>query len=274
MTLEAIDTYRDLADHDHCLSLRAAAWEVPDGLAARRELVRRFAHLVKVAIGRIGAVIAPYLDETVLMGRGLITLSEAAQHHRLYSAPANAARSFEEMATRRILHDLRRSARATEWFRAAWSRRVEPLCAAVRDSPCDYVTLRVAEQSPANAAPARELDLRGAELEARFTEAGLVFGVCPEHMIPVAHLSPGQRAQLAAVIAGLPTPQGTVLAEYFEHSLSFPEIADLLALPPAHVQALYGRAAAAIRAAFEAPALPPGGLLGSRQGSASRSRGE
>lgn len=259
MTLEAIDTYRDLADRAHCLASRAAAWGGSDGLAARHELVQRFAHLVKVAVGRIGAVLAPYLDETVLMGRGLITLFEGAEHHQLYSARANAAPSFEETAARRILHDLRRSARGTEWFRAAWARRVEPLCAAA-----------AWHGTTADVALARELDLRPDELERRFVEAGLVFGVCPERMIPVARLSPAQRTQLAAVIAGLPTPQGTVLAEYFEHRLSFPEIAELLALPPAHVQALYGHAALAIRAAFQPPPRPHG----SPPAPGSRSRGE
>ncbi len=223
MTLGAPDGYGDLASRDDYAAYQALLCGSPDNVTARRELVEKFAHLVRVAMGRLGAQLSPYLDETVLMGRGLITLFEVAEHHQV-SSPR-----FEEVAMRRIVEDLRRSARSTQWFRSAWSERVEPLCAS-----------------------ASEALLAPGESGNRFTEAGLVFGVSPERILPVAELNSAQRGQLAAVIDDLPAAQRTLLTAYFQERLSFPEIAELLELPPAHVQALYGRAAVAIRAALTA----------------------
>ena len=233
MTLGAPGGYGDLASRDDYAAYQALLGS-PGNVKARRELVEKFAHLVRVAIGRLGAQLSPYLDETVLMGRGLIALFEVAEHHQV-SSPR-----FEEVAMRRIVEDLRRSARSTEWFRSAWSERVAPLCATAAEALLRPVR--------------RSLGEGGADggLGPRFTEAGLVFGVSPERILPVAELSSAQRGQLAAVIDDLPAPQRTLLTAYFQERLSFPEIAELLELPPAHVQALYGRAAVAIRAALTA----------------------
>lgn len=223
MTLGAPGSYGDLASRGEHMAYQALLGS-PANVTARRELVERFAHVVRVAMGRLGAQLSPYLDETVLMGRGLITLFEVAEHQQV-SSPR-----FEEVAMRRIVEDLRRLARSTQWFRSAWSERVEPLCA-----------------------DAAEALLAPDGLGPRFTEAGLVFGVSPERMLPVAELNSAQRSQLASVIDDLPAPQRTLLTAYFQDGLSFPEIAELLELPPTQVQALYGRAAVAIRAALTGP---------------------
>ncbi len=233
MTLEALATYRDLAYHNHCPASRALLHGSPESLASRHELVQRFPHLVKVAIGRLGAQLSPYLDESLLIGRGLMTLIEATEH-----AGMDETR-FEEVTARQILEDLRRWAQGTGWFRAAWSRRVEPLCAAA--CRCDP---RVDEDLAA------ELGLDTDDLQEAFVEGGLVFGVSPERMIPVGQLSPAQRADLASAIAGLRPPQAKLLTLYFQERLSFPEIVELLEVPPDEVQALYGRCAVTIRAAL------------------------
>ena len=232
MTRAALATYRDLTYDGHCPASRALLRGSCHGLATRHELVQRFAHLVKVAIGRIGAQLSPYLDESLLIGRGLMTLVEAVEHTQVEDA------RFEELTGRYILEDLRRWTRTTAWFRAAWSQRVEPLCTAWRCEP------------RAEDGLAAELGLPTRSLHERFVEAGLVFGVSPDRMIPVAQVSPAQRADIASAIAGLRSPQVTLLTLYFQERLSFPEIVELLKLPPDEVQALYGRCAVTIRAAL------------------------
>jgi len=238
MTLEAVDCYRDLAYRDHSASSWALLCGSPNGVTARREVVEKFAHLVKFAIGCLGVQVSPYLDESLLVGRGLMTLFEMAQHQR-FSSPG-----FEALAAGRIVEDLRRWARATDWFRSAWCARTEPLCTAVeRHGPYEDDLL------------ARELGLRPHELKEHFAEAGLVFGASPERMIPVARVNSAQRGRIASVIADLPAPHGTLLTLYFKERLSFPEIAELLDLPPAQVQMAYARAAIAIRAAVTKQAV-------------------
>jgi len=232
MLPEALDSYRDLAGPDHC----GLSWGVPGGaahdLTPRGEVLEKFAHLVKLAIGRLGAQFSPYLDEGLLTGRGLMALMAAAER-----AHPGAA-EFPEAATRQIIRELRRWARATEWFARAWSRRVRPLCAAVaRHGPGDEEGV------------ACELGLGTGQLHGRFVEAGLVFGVSPDRMIPGPELSASARAAVAAAVAALPDPLCTLLTLYFRERLSFPEIAQLLDQPPDQVQAHYGRCAAAIRAA-------------------------
>ena len=253
MTLDARDSYRDLACAGGCLSPWALGAST-DGLASRRELVERSAHLVKVATGRLGAQLSPYLDESHLMGRGLIALMDAVDHGELASG------HFEDVTARHILEELRRWARGTRWFRTAWASRVEPLCAAVADQHGGKDALVCAQYGRTHRpgrlwhdAIARELDLPLDRLQERFVEAGLAFGVSPDRMIPRGPLDVARRDGIAAVIGDLSPLQRTLLTLYYRERLSFPEIAELLDVPPAEVQGLYGRCAVAIRASFDGP---------------------
>jgi DNA-directed RNA polymerase specialized sigma24 family protein len=98
----------------------------------------------------------------------------------------------------------------------------------------------------------------GDRLAERYTEAGLVFGVSPELLMPS-----GTRAidtsGLTRAVDALPLEQRQVLTLYFEDSLSFPEIAQALELSPTEAQELYGRAATTIRARVSGTGHAAGG---------------
>jgi len=211
--------------------LRPALARPSGGPAAVTELAAALARMVRVATGRLGCVLAPWLDEGMLVGQGMVTLAAAVR------STAHLARREDELI-RVAVESLRRWARLSSWYEQAWPWRVAPLCAALAARP---------GASPR--ALAAELGLTPAGLRERFTEAGLVFGVSPELILP-ASIRPDGR--LAQAVAELPLEQRSLLVLYFQDELSFPEIAQSLELTPARTQELYGRAAATVRAALAA----------------------
>jgi len=196
----------------------------------------RLTGLVRVALGRLGGRISPWLDEGLLMGQGLMALIELA-------GGASESEVDDEDAVGQVVAGMRAWARASSWYHAALPCRIAPLCASL------------AARSGRSAEPdheiALDLGLDEAALVERYTEAGLVFGVSPELLLPARA---GQAARrdlaggLAGAIAGLPIEQRRLLTLYFEDGLSFPEIASLLALSAEGAQESYGRAATLIRA--------------------------
>ena len=193
------------------------------------------AQIVSVAMGRIGGQLAPWLDESLLMGQGLATLLE------LSDVRAGAQRSIDgdlsgEIALRHVVSGMRNWARASSWFMRAWPCRIAPLCAALVIGGDDRDELL-----------AGDLGLDSAELAERYTEAGLLFGVSPELMLPGLN---ADHHKLAEAINARAVNQRRVLTLYFQEALSFPEIAELLDLPRSRVQELYGRAAVGIRASM------------------------
>ncbi len=199
--------------------------------AAIAELAAALARMVRVATGRLGCVLAPWLDEGMLVGQGMITLASAVP------GTAHLARREDELI-RAAVESLRRCARLSSWYHEAWPCRVAPLCTALAGHP--GASMR---------ALGAELGLTSSGLRERFTEAGLLFGVSPELILPAAIRPAGRLAQ---AISALPLDQRSLLVLYFEDELSFPEIAQSLGLTRARTQELYGRAAAAVRAALTA----------------------
>ena len=182
-----------------------------------------------------------------MMGHGLATLLDSSAGEAASLEPADGLNGGER-TLRRVVSGIRNWARGSSWFARAVPRRVDPLCAS-----------QAAGTAGPDEAIVAELDIEGRELQERFTEAGLVFGVGPELMLP--HLSvacagsagpedqqQSTRVMLADTISARPIEQRRVLTLYFQQNLSFPEIAELTDLPPARVQELYGRAAVCIRA--------------------------
>jgi len=211
--------------------LRPALAQASDHPAAIAELAGALARMVRVATGRLGCVLTPWLDEGMLVGQGMVALAAAVR------GTAHLARREDELI-RAAVESLRRWARLSSWYHEAWPRHVAPLCVALAARP---------GASPR--ALAAELGLTPAGLGERFTEAGLVFGVSPELILPAAVRPDGRLAQ---AVSELPLEQRSLLVLYFQDELSFPEIAQSLELTPARTQELYGRAAAAVRAALAA----------------------
>ncbi len=172
-----------------------------DEAVMSREIADGLTRLVRMAMGRLGG------DPNVAGGRDALV--------------------------GRVVESLRRWARMSTWYRAAWPCRVAPLCASLASRPgaCDDLL-------------AGDLGLREAGLRRRFVEAGLVFGVSPELIVPASGEG-GDR--LAEAIAALPRDQRSLLVLYFRDGLTIPEIAELLELPPDGTQELYGRATATVR---------------------------
>ncbi len=208
-----------MAQADHA----ATRWPVPPRLSD--ETLERTAHVVRLAVGRLGCVLEPWLDTRLLLGRGIAAVLSAGDDNDTPEAGSRLLRIAVE--------SLRGWARASFWFRSAWPCRVAPLCAALqRGATADH-------------AIAAELGVHTTDLSHRFLEAGLVFAVSPELIAP-----PGlaESAALASAVAELPALQRKLLVLYFRDGLSFPEIAELLELPQPRAQETYGRAAASVRA--------------------------
>lgn len=197
------------------------------------EQLGRLAHLARQAVGRIGAQLSPYLDESLVMGRALMALVESRP------AALVASRSREGRAVRRVVEDLRAWIRGGAWFQTAWPRRVEPLCRAAARYGINCPELL-----------ADHFGLDESQLHNGFVEAGLVFGVCPERLLPSSELTARGHALLTEVVDELPEQQRTLLTLYFREGLGFDEIAELLQMPGRDLQATYGRAAVHIRSAL------------------------
>ncbi|HUS81421.1 MAG TPA: sigma factor-like helix-turn-helix DNA-binding protein, partial [Armatimonadota bacterium] len=206
---------------------RPAGWLATDPYHSPRSRadMRRLARAARAAVGRLGARLHPHLDEGLVMGRALMALVEMADQ------PLTA----EDRAVAVAVEALRAWLRAGPWLASAWRERIGPLCAAVGRASSDE-------------ALQAELKLAPAELEERFIEAGLAFGVSPERILPLAQVTPAEQDLVAEAVAELSESQRTVLTLYFRESLGMPEIAELLGIEPERLQALYGRAGVAIRA--------------------------
>lgn len=208
-----------MTEADYMLSARPTLPRVHD------ETLEHIAQVVQLAVGRLGCVLEPWLDTRLLLGRGLAAVLSAGGED---DTAERGSRLLQ------IAVDILRSwARASSWYRSAWPCRVAPLCAALRQGAID------------DHAIAAELGIPTTDLPHRFLEAGLVFAVSPELMAP-----PGlvESTALASAVAELPAVQRNLLVLYFRDGLSFPEVAQLLELPQPHVQEIYGRAAASLRA--------------------------
>ncbi|MFW5866289.1 MAG: RNA polymerase sigma factor [Armatimonadota bacterium] len=203
----------------------------PTMLDHEREEMLRLTRLVKVAIGRLGGSVSPWLDEGLLMGQGLATLLELTRDADESVAADGALLGW-------VVGGMRSWVRASSWYRASWRCRIAPLCSSL------------AERPPGGAGDSQiagDLGLDRERLSERYAEAGLLFGVSPELLLPSQIAASGARRVTDAVSA-LPLDERKLLALYFEDGLSFPEIAQVLEITPAEAQTTYGRAATSIRA--------------------------
>jgi len=217
------------------------AWSIPGwefaprparGHRPGRPCFERLARMARMAVGRLGARLEPWLDEGLVVGRALMALLELGE-------PAiDIPPSAEARAVNAVVEGLRNWIRGGGWFEAAW-RRTETLC---------RVATEVGVECPELLA--EELGLDDSRLETAFAEAGLVFGVCPERMLPAARVTPEDQSLVAAVVGELPERQRTVLTLYFREGLGFAEIAELLDLGAGDLQGLYGRAAVHVRSSL------------------------
>lgn len=220
-----------------------AAWSIPGwewspdayrrGIEATRPQIDRLARTARLAVGRLGAQLRPYLDDGLVLGRALMALIEMG-HAAVTSSPAAEAHALGV-----VVEGLRTWIRGGAWFEVAWSRRVKPLCRAATRYGINCPELL-----------ADQFGLDQSQLDTAFVEAGLVFGVCPERMLPPGRPRAQQHELLTMVVGELPEQQRTVLTLYFREGLGFGEIAELLDLTGRDLQALYGRAAVHIRSSM------------------------
>ncbi len=203
----------------------AGAWAPPKLHAdceTDRRAVAHVAHLARVAVGRLGCIVSPWLDEGLLLGEALHMLLKLFEARYL-------PRSAEDQAIARTVDHLRRYARASSWYRSCWPCRIAPLCASL------------VERGPVRASEiAADLGVPPHKLTERFVEAGLFFAVSPQLMIPAS--GSVTRRIIEQSVGALPATQRRVLALYFRERLSFPEVAELLGRSPRAVQGMYGRA--------------------------------
>lgn len=231
---QARDRSRDTCDREAGASgtVRAAARHRGPGAESMRATsgdgLAGLARIVRVAIGRLGCVVAPWLDEGLMFSHGLTTLLELAR--------TGPDQGFEAVAVRHVVDSLRRRARTSSWYRNAWGCRVAPLSAAAAGHGANN-----------DAQIAAELGVPTRAVPERFVEAGLLFGVSPELMLSVTGDEQARQRRLAAAVCALPTGSRRLLTLYFGEGLSFPEIAHLLDLSHEAAQEFYGRAAARIR---------------------------
>ncbi|MFO8081853.1 MAG: sigma factor-like helix-turn-helix DNA-binding protein [Armatimonadota bacterium] len=213
----------------------------PDLREAERCEIRRLASLVRLAVGRLGGRISPWLDEGLLMGQGLMTVLE------MRGAGADGF-TPEADAAGEVVRSMRAWARASSWYQAAWPCRIAPLCCSLAER---------GSEDAGDHETARDLGLDETRLAERYVEAGLLFAVSPELLLPRLLLrdrpagprgSTHDDGRLKSAISELPLQQRQALALYFEDGLTFPEIAELLKITPDAAQAAFGRAATRIRA--------------------------
>jgi len=197
------------------------------------EQLRQFTSVVRVAMGRLGATITPWLDEGLLMGQGLVTLLELA------GDPAGEG-ALDDAAVGWVVSGMRTWARASSWYRSAWPCRIAPLCSSLAKRDADAADDR---------ATARDLGLGRDGLVERYVEAGLLFGVSPELLLPEHPRAVG----LTDAVSELAVEQRQLLTLYFEDGLNLPEIAEALEISPERAQETYGRAATKIRARVFGP---------------------
>ncbi len=193
--------------------------------------VRELARVVRVAMGRLGASIEPWLDEDLLVSQGMASLLELERARRAEGAD-------DRGAIWHVVGGMRAWARSTSWYRAALPCRIAPLCASLAE--------RWTDGAPADRVVAGDLGLTVQGLNERYLEAGLMFGVSPELMLAKRGEAPGAD-RMAEAVSALPEQQRRLLTLYFEDGLSFAEIARLLEISAERAQALYGRAGTAIR---------------------------
>lgn len=200
------------------------------------EGIQRLTGLVRVAMGRLGGRISPWLDEGLLMSHGLRTLLEITDG-------SSSDCLLDPAAVDWVVSEMRSWARASAWYRAAWPCRIAPLCSALAERTIGGLADREI---------AGDLGIDGGRLGERYAEAGLFFGVSPELLLPRRPAASGAR-DLTEAITELPIEQRRVLTLYFEDGLSFAEIAELLEVTAAEAQETYGRAAGRIRARVFGP---------------------
>lgn len=225
----------EMSGDDSVARLAEAAWPLQMHSAEDECLTS----LLQVAAGRIGGQLAPWLDERLLLSQGLCALLETMGDD-CSPLPAQSDHDGWSQRLRIAVRGMRNWARASCWFTRAWACRVAPLCAALWQ-----------RGDGKEAEVARDLGMEPQALAGRYTEAGLLFGVSPDLILPTAavtHSGGAEQSLLAGAVSSRPVEQRRVLTLYFGEGLSFPEIAELLGRPPATVQETYGRAATAIRA--------------------------
>ncbi len=206
------------------------SWSEWDSDERGRERIKGLAELARTAVGRLGTRLDPHLDEGLVVGRSMMMLMQICTE--MTAARAHAT----EQAARATVEGLRAWVKSGPWFEGAWRDRVGPLCSAAGHCGVEVDEL-IADR----------LSCDPAQVADRFLEAGLVFGVSPERILPLARVNDSAREQVSAIVGALPECQRTILTFYFRERLSFPEIAELLSLSPEQLQVTYGRAAILIR---------------------------
>ncbi len=224
----------------------------------RRQLVERYAHLVKYVVGRLGVAVPGVFDHDDAMQAGAIGLLQAIDGYR-----AGSAASFESYALVRIrgsildaVRSLDTVGRAGREAARAIERAMSELYANLGRVPTEqevaaqlHVPLaRYHEWLQVASVSTVSLDEQDSH-EAGGETPGLVETVADESVVdPVESLAHRETlSRLSAAISGLGERQQTVLALYYQDELTLREIGEVLGVTESRVCQIHAEAILALR---------------------------
>ena len=243
---------------------RPQARTVPHDPETREAMVRRYAHLVKYVVGRLGVSIPGVFDHEDAMQAGSIGLLQAIDAYR----PESGA-SFESYALLRIRGSILDAIRALDTVGRTGREAARAIERAMRDLHAELgrppeeqevagrlgVSIeRYHDQLQASACVTvsiDEIDPRAAEDDAGGVGDTLVDASAPDPLLETERHD--DVARLARAIGQLGERQRMVLALYYQDELTLKEIGQVLGVTESRVCQIHAEAILALRGRFLDP---------------------
>jgi len=231
----------------------------------RQRLLQEHAGLVKHALDRLAPGLPPQVDRHLLLGRGIIALTEALDAH-----PDPEAPTFASYASGRIWRALIDSLRSEDWLSLQAKSRAQQLVRAMTRLQ------RQLDREPTDEELGAALRIAPEELGVWLEESSHLFAAAAGEFVWVesecgsawavrlqqaAKEDPPPPHELHAAVAQavstLPARERLCMALLYYEELTVPEVAQVLGLNEQQIRQLHGRAAARLRARL-GYATPPG----------------
>ena len=241
----------------------AAARGLPE--ATRQQLLQKHAGIVKHALDRLAPGLPRHVDRNLLLGRGIIALTEALDSH-----PDPEGPTFASYAAGRVWRTLIDSLRAEDWLSLQAKNRAHQLVRAMT-----RLQQRL-DREPTDEELCAALHIAVEELGGWLEESSHLFGAAAGEFVwmeseagsswavrlqQAAKEDPPTPAELHAAVAKavstLPARERLCMALLYYEELTIPEVADVLGTTEQQVRQLHGRAAARLRArlGYAAPSV-------------------
>ena len=226
---------------------RPQARAVPHDPETREAMVRRYAHLVKYVVGRLGVSIPGVFDHEDAMQAGSIGLLQAIDAYR----PESGA-SFESYALLRIRGSILDAIRALDTVGRTGREAARAIERAMRDLHAE-LGRPPEEQEVAGrlGVSIDEIDPRAAEDDAGGVGDTLVDASAPDPLLETERHD--DVARLARAIGQLGERQRMVLALYYQDELTLKEIGQVLGVTESRVCQIHAEAILALRGRFLDP---------------------